>query len=779
MMRELNVVFDVRCAQTPGLRDRGIGRHAISLVRNAREFVGARYDTRLVALTDDSLAPLTADIATLFDEVRPNGYTGALARPSWFIELSPMTDDPLFVARLVDHPQILTAAVVYDFIPAAEPDRYLPDPATRLNYALSNYWLSRFDLFWPISRTTARELRTRLQVPDTRIAVTGASINIDLGALKRDDRYSGPWKHVLVVGGADQRKNVECAIRAHGRSSFLNERRIPLVISGRYQERWCNDFRSLHREAGGTPDLLILPGYLSGDQLLELYRQSYCVVVPSRFEGFSLPVVEAMAAGTPVIASHIPAHEELISSADLLFPPDDDVKVASLIERFVRDAAFRRAVVRGQEDVWPPFVDRQVGGAAWRMIMARAEAGPCRPPAAIVRRASRPKMAVMTPLPPDPTGVGHFTAPFLAELGKHVDLHVFTETQSASPVPAAVSVRPLMVLPSVSARFDRVLGIMGNSHFHRTILETLVRYGGACVMHDARLVGLYRGIIGRDRAYRVAEAELGRSIDPGEIEGWLEDETKLETLFLSELVHACEPMFFHSRETVRLVSERYGQSSVQLPFPGYRQWSTAQLSDEARRKARAELGIERDEIAIMTFGFAHRTKAPKEMILAIELLRSWKIPANLYFVGAVIDVQVRALNALCQEIGVAPYVKFIDQFVSEQRYRNYLLAADFGIQLRAHGFGGLSGALADCIAVGLATVANENLCQAIEAPPYVTAVSDHLSPVALANAIVEMIGANRHLHRSESERREYLRDHNFQIYTRRMLQAQGLDVQGR
>jgi glycosyltransferase involved in cell wall biosynthesis len=775
-MRELNVIFDVRCAQTSELRDRGIGRHALSLVRNAREFVGAQYDTRLVALTDNSLAPLTANLATLFDEVRPNGYTGVFSRPSWFVELSPMTHDPLFVARLVDHPQILTAAVVYDFIPDAEPDRYLPDPATRLDYALSNYWLSRFDLFWAISHTTARELQTRFYVPDARIAVTGASINIDLGDLNREDRHSAPSKHVLVAGGAEQRKNVECAIRAHARSSFLDGLRIPLVIPGRYPERWCNDFRSLHREAGGTPELLILPGYVSGEELLKLYQQSYCVVVPSRFEGFSLPVVEAMAAGTPVIASHIPAHEELISSVDLLFPPDDDGKVAALIERFVCDAAFREAIVRGQEGVWPPFVGREVSGTAWRTIMAKAEAESWRPPAAVVHRASRPKVAVMTPLPPDRTGVAYFTAPFLAELGKHVDLHIFTETQCPSPTPAAASVRPLVVLPSLSARFDRVLGVMGNSRFHLAIFETLVRYGGACVMHDARLLGMYC-LIGRDRVRRVAEAELGRVLDPSEIEVWVEDESKLETLFLIELIHACEPMFFHSKETAQLVDERYGKSTVPLPFPGYRQWSTAQLGEEARHKARAELGIEPGEIAIMTFGFAHRTKGPKEMILAIELLRSWKIPASLYFVGEVVDDQVRSLNNLCREIGVTPYINFVDQFVSEELYRSYLLAADFGIQLRTHGFGGLSGALADCIGVGLPTVANENLCRAIDAPPYVAAVSDHPSPVVLAKAIAEMVGAGRHFHRSESERQQYLRDHSFQIYTRRILQAQGLDVQ--
>ena len=205
-MRQLDVIFDARCAQTSGYRDRGIGRHAISIVRHARETLDAKYDARLLAVTDNLLEPLPDDIATLFDEVRQNSYTGALARPSWFVELSPMTHDPLFVARLVDHPQILTAAVVYDFIPDTEPERYLPTAAMKLDYALSKYWLSRFDLFWPISRATAGELRTRLRVPDTRMTVTGAAIAVAPDALNRHDRSSDPLQHILVVGGADQRQ---------------------------------------------------------------------------------------------------------------------------------------------------------------------------------------------------------------------------------------------------------------------------------------------------------------------------------------------------------------------------------------------------------------------------------------------------------------------------------------------------------------------------------------------------------------------------------------------
>ena len=610
MTRQLDVIFDARCIQDSNHRTGGIGSNAVALLSCAREMIGTEYDVRLLSVTDPLLPPLPQEIDSLFDDRRQNSYTGTLVRPSWFVAPSPMTHDPLFVARLLDHPQILTVAVLYDFLPGAESDQYESEPAARVDYALSKYWLSRFDLLLSISRTSVDELEARRLIHNARATVTGPSIDLD----PRDPQP-----------GAQQ------------------------------------------------------------------------------------------------------------------------------------------------------VLDHEIGRLAWRAMMTKAQDALRAPPAAIVHRRRRAKMAVMTPLRPDPTGVAHFTAPFLAELGKHVDLHVFTETRRAAPVPAAASVRPLVTLPGVSARFDRVLGVMGNSHFHGGIFKALTRYGGACVAHDARLLGFYLGAFGEERTRRVAEGELARSLRPGEMEGWLEDESKLDAFFLGELAGACEPMFFHSGETTRVMSQRYGRPAVHLPFAVYREWPEYLLGVRARENARAALGIEPGEIAIVTFGIVHRTKAPMTIISAVALLRSRNIPANLYFVGTVND-DPDPLTKFCREIGAESYVRFIDQFVSEECYRNYLLAADLGVQLRTHGLGGLSGALQDSIGAGLPTVANDNLCEAAEAPDYIVRVPDNPSPVLIANAITEMIEANKHVHRPHAERKHYLMEHNFQVYTRRMLEA--LDIEG-
>ena len=77
----------------------------------------------------------------------------------------------------------------------------------------------------------------------------------------------------------------------------------------------------------------------------------------------------------------------------------------------------------------------------------------------------------------------------------------------------------------------------------------------------------------------------------------------------------------------------------------------------------------------------------------------------------------------------------MDHWLSDLEYRDYLLAAYMGIQLRNHFFGGLSGALLDCVAAGLPTVANKDLAEAVEAPQYVVRVPDSPDGMMLADGM--------------------------------------------
>ena len=761
------IVLDVRCLQDTDYARRGIGRHALALLR------GARADkrlagVRLVGLLDPQLPDLLPEAETLLDRVRTTAYTGALTRRTAFVQLSPMTHDPLFVARLLHGPAPIKAAAVYDFIPLDAPDRYLADPERRLDYETRLRWLRRYDAFLPISEATAARLRALVGVGADRIAVTGAPLDPAFIVPAADADSPGSGQHLLVVGG-EARKNPECAVRAHARSAAMQRDRVPLIVIGQDDPAWIAEQRRAAAGLGGRPDLVRAAAHVPEPELLRLYRDALCVVVPSRDEGFSLPVIEAMASGVPVLASRIPAHEELLGDPATLFGPDDDEALAVLLDR-AAVPAWRAAQVAANAGTWRRFEAEAVADRFWSAVAGRLAGSevPALP------RGARPRLAVLSPLPPARSGVADYTASMCAELGKHAEIHLFTEAPGAPLPPGAASVAPLSALPFLDTRYDRVVGVMGNSDHHLAILRGLLRYGGAAVCHDGRLLDVYNACLGHERARRLAGAELGRTLAAGEMDPWLTGMRPPGALLFGELAEAAEPLMFHARATVREVRRRYGVEARHLPFCLYRPWTAEALGPAARAAARERLGLTPGTVLLATLGFTGPPKAPEDVLWALEQLRAWGVPARLHYVGQAL-MDLTPLRRLADELGVLQHVDFGGAYVSERHYRDTLLAADLAIQLRTLGPGSVSGALADCIAAGLPAVASAALVDALDAPSYVRAVPDAPSPVLVAEAALALLDEMPRAG-TEPERRAYAVSHGFDTYAVRLLEALGLDA---
>ena len=763
-------MVDLRCLQDVNYRDRGIGRLVGNLLRSARKFLSRPDAFNIIGLIDDNLPPLEERFSSFVDEVRPVGYIGGLGRGDWFVEMSPMTHDPLFVARITDTKDIFKASIVYDFIPMLMPDKYLPTPVSRINYNLGLFWLGCYDHFFPISQYAARELTRILGIDASRISVTAPPIE---DAFFHAGREAQPASadYVLVAGGGDVRKNVEIGLRAHAKSSAAQAKRTRLVVTGNYPEAWRASLQQIYANSGGAPDLLSFSTFLSDAALASLYRNAACVVVPSRAEGFSIPVVEAMAAGAPAFTSAIPAHEELVGNPDFMFDVDDDRKLITLLDRVLLEPGFRQQVIDQQSNRSLDFEAVEIALSFWQTLEHYSPAQPASP----LVGGQRPQIAVLTPLPPDRSGVADYTAASLKEFGRFADIHVFTPTVSPKLIKGVVSIQPISAIAHLTRRYDRVVSVVGNSHFHLNIFDNLMRYGGACIEHDNRLLGFYSHYLGDRRMRSVAESELKRPLEPGEIERWLSDESTLEATHLGEIARVSDPLCVHSKGTARLVKERFGVNAVHLPFSIYREWPASHLDPASRAAARQRLNIPPDEIAIVTLGFVYKGKAPDDCIWALEMLRGWGIAAKLYFVGAIND-DLSRLARLCKDLGVDSNVIFISEYTSEDTYRDYLLAADIAIQLRTHLLGGLSGALLDCIAVGLPTVANDDLAESMEAPSYVVRVSDRPSPVLIAEGLAVAAEIHRGRQHVDEERAEFYAKHNFRIYAEQLCAALSLDL---
>jgi glycosyltransferase involved in cell wall biosynthesis len=768
------IVLDVRCLQDPNYSSRGVGRHTLALLRHAPPGV------QLEGLTDPGLPSLIDEARATLSAMHPNSYAAGVEPPDAFVSLSPMTHDPLFFARLLSDERVLRVGVVYDFIPWRESARYLPGAAEKLAYTVALRWLARCELFAPISRSAADDLIHLLNVSEAVIAVTGAPVE-ELFAQAEEVRGGRSPRHLLVVGGGDARKNPEVVIRAHARSAALQVAGIPLVVGGNYDREAAETFRALARDCGGRADLVEVPGHVPETGLLETYALSYAIVCPSRDEGFSLPVVEGMAAGLPCFASDIPAQRELVKNPVLRFVPDDDAALTPMLERVVADTSWRATILQEQAAIWPRFRAQEVGRRFWEAITARLNTkqrpeirlfGPA------VLRGRRPRVALLSPLPPDRSGIADYTSATCGGLGKLVNLHVFTETENPASLPNVASIRPLHALPHLTPGFDRVVSVVGNSHFHLSIFKYLLRYGGACIAHDSRLFGFYFALLGAERALAVASRELGREVTRIELDDWAADEGKLKALFLGEILDTARPTIMHSRITACMSAKRYSRAPVHVPFSIYRTWDPTELRPQARAAARRRLGILDNEVAVVTFGFVQKDKAPEECIEAIEILRRWGVRATLHFAGSRQNLPDKGegLAARAASLGVSEAVRFSDRFISEEIYRDYLVGCDLALQLRTYGLGGLSGAVLDCAAAGLPMVTNASLSEAVGVPAaYTRAVPDNLSPVLIAEALVDLQEAATRAD-WEPERRAFCEARSLKTYAHLVCEALNLDV---
>lgn len=155
-------------------------------------------------------------------------------------------------------------------------------------------------------------------------------------------------QYLLCVGTLEPRKNLQLALRAYQRLPASLRERFPLILAGMPGWRTEQLAEPLRRAvASGQVRLL---GYQDDDCLAELFAGARLLLFPSLYEGFGLPVLEAMASGTPVILSRGSALPEVAGDAGLYIDPLDDMDCASAIELLIEDAAqWTRQRVAGLE----------------------------------------------------------------------------------------------------------------------------------------------------------------------------------------------------------------------------------------------------------------------------------------------------------------------------------------------------------------------------------------------------------------------------------------------
>jgi glycosyltransferase involved in cell wall biosynthesis len=749
--------LDLRCLQDADYVQRGIGFHVASLVRHGAERYADRL--RLVGLVQDGGVPLPAEVRRCLAAVRP-GFNPPLPGGSLFVSASPMTHDPSAVARFLRHPRVLSAAIVYDFIPLDYPG-YLATRAAELSYCSRLAWLALHDRFLPISRYTARRLESICRIASRRVTVTGACVR---AAFFPDAPVAAPEpgrRYVLVVGGEERRKNVEVVLDAMAR---LGDRAGPVTL--RIVGKYSDGARARLREARPRPELV---QEIGDDDLAALYRGAAVTVAPSRIEGFSLPVAEASGCGCPVLVSDCDAHRELVRDEDAFFRPDDAAGLAVLLERVLSDETYRLRLATRQSAVAGHFREDRVADRFWSGLLAAYDERPARAAAATPSRGRRPSVAVLTPYPPLETGVAAFSRGTVESLRKLCDVDVFAlEPGPDQPVRSA---RRPMAGPLVRP-YDAVISVLGNSRYHRAAFDFFEMYGGPAILHDARLLYWYRYRLDDAAFLAMAREALGRSVDLEDVRRWCADENTSPASFLHEIARRADPLIVHTRSQQERIEREYGARAFFVPPAPIETFAEVELSEASRAAARGRLGVAPGATLLASFGIVHRDKGWPQCLHALRRLRAGGTPAVLHFVGPC-TADLEELRDLAWSLGVADHVRAGPEFRTRAEYRDFLLASDLAIQLRTYERGQYSAALADCISAGLPAVATAELADAVDAPAYVRRTSASADASALAGEMGESLEASRGAGRLSAERTAFLADHRFDRYAEHLLDCLG------
>ncbi|WP_244220688.1 glycosyltransferase family 4 protein [Xanthomonas vasicola] len=246
-----------------------------------------------------------------------------------------------------------TAVIAYDVIPLLYPERYLtPHPFMADWYPRKCESFSRFDCFLSISQATRVDLIEKLGISPEKIhvinagldpgmlAIAQAGLPVDEAILMRRG-IDAPF--VLMVGNGDWRKNTLGALEAFARLPRSLQKKYLLVLTQvgtDVKEALAGSFSHLAsrvRVLGRVDDV----------ELVTLYQACRVFYFPSFYEGFGLPVLEAMAFGAPVLSANTGSLPEVVHDPRCLFDPHDIDAAASLLEAALEDATFREVLVSG------------------------------------------------------------------------------------------------------------------------------------------------------------------------------------------------------------------------------------------------------------------------------------------------------------------------------------------------------------------------------------------------------------------------------------------------
>jgi len=379
----MRIVIDLQGAQTES-RFRGVGRYSLSM---AKAIITNSKDHQVIIVLSNLFPDTIEPIRAYFDKILSQEYIQVWYAPDPVLEqktdkvshrkitelmreafIESLQPDIIYITSLFEgfgdaavtsvglfDTQTPVCITSHDLIPLQNPVLYLePNDAYKKYYMEKLECLSKASLLLAISESSRQEVIDHINFPASLVINTSEAVEshfkplfiADETKLELGLKLNIQQPFILYTGGADERKNLVRLIKSYASLPTKLRQEHQLVFAGKIPPINVLQLQTAAKKAGLKEHELRFTGYITDEELIQLYNLCKLYVFPSFHEGFGLPALEAMACGAAVIAANATSLPEVVGHTEALFDPFSQASISDKMTNVLTDEVLRQTLIK-------------------------------------------------------------------------------------------------------------------------------------------------------------------------------------------------------------------------------------------------------------------------------------------------------------------------------------------------------------------------------------------------------------------------------------------------
>jgi glycosyltransferase involved in cell wall biosynthesis len=442
---------------------------------------------------------------------------------------------------------------------------------------------------------------------------------------------------------------------------------------------------------------------VNDEELVTLYQGASVFFFPSRYEGFGLPVLEALACGLPIVTTKVSSIPEIVEDLAYYCSSSDPKDMALALKKALCDPASNQSrqeesIQRAREFTWA-----KTAASYFRLftntVLDANSSG----------KLQRYKIGYVSPWPPQRSGIASYSFEIARHLKQYLDITIYVENQKdCSADSLGLAVKSISALPKDIEKHDCIVYNIGNNKkFHKEIYRMAWQYPGIVVLHEFNIHPfLADSFLGTKDEYLYADA-LSKGY--GE-----QGESSYESIKSNGIppeiwkFPMCHALLKRSIATIvhsQWVKEQLQEIDNVFVVPHGSVDNTAFDTHADMIALKKRFGISHNNFLISTFGFVNILKRVPQILEAIKILIDQGYPVQFFIGGDLIEPSLN-IEERIQSLGISNNV-IISRYLNDEDFDNCIRMSDIVLNLRYPSLGESSGTLMKAFSYGKACIVSD------------------------------------------------------------------------